>query len=70
MGLAPAPLLAQTEQIVTKQYDTGGIYEGTFKDGKQHGTGSYSLPNGYEYKGQWVDGEIQGPGVAKVPNGS
>jgi len=41
---------AQTVQ--TKQYDDGGVYEGTFLDGKQHGTGTYRLPNGYEYTGE------------------
>ncbi|HHI69613.1 MAG TPA: 2-isopropylmalate synthase, partial [Rhodobacteraceae bacterium] len=58
-----------TGEILTKQYDDGGIYEGTFKDGKQHGTGTYRLPNGYEYSGEWVDGEIKGQGTAKFPNG-
>ncbi len=47
---------AQT--VETKQYDDGGIYEGTFLDGKQHGTGTYRLPNGYEYTGEWIEGEI------------
>ncbi len=53
-----------------KQYDDGGVYEGTFKDGKQDGIGTYRLPNGYEYTGAWVDGEIRGQGVARFPNGS
>lgn len=35
-------------QVSTKQYDDGGVYEGTFKNGLQHGTGTYRLPNGYE----------------------
>ncbi|MFQ5439642.1 MAG: 2-isopropylmalate synthase, partial [Paracoccaceae bacterium] len=67
----PLPVLAQTSgEIVTKEYETGGIYEGTFKDGKQHGTGTYKLPNGYEYTGDWFEGEIRGHGVAHFPNGS
>ena len=37
------------EQTQIKQYETGGIYEGEFLDGKQHGKGKYSLPNGYKY---------------------
>jgi len=45
-GLA-APAFSQSQTTVqTKQYDTGGIYEGEFKDGKQHGSGKYTLPNG------------------------
>ena len=54
-----APLAAQTSDIVIKQYDDGGIYEGTFRNGLQHGTGTYTLPNGYQYSGDWVDGEIR-----------
>ena len=67
----PLLLLAQDNStIVTKRYDDGGVYVGTFKDGLQHGTGTYTLPNGYEYSGAWVNGEISGVGVAKFPNGS
>lgn len=57
-------------EVVTKQYDDGSIYEGTFKDGVQHGTGTYQLPSGYQYSGAWVEGEICGTGVARYPNGS
>ncbi len=58
------------QDVQTKQYDDGGVYEGTFVDGKQDGTGTYRLPNGYEYTGQWVAGEIRGQGIATFPNGS
>ena len=51
---------AQDGDVLTKQYDDGGIYEGTFKNGLQHGTGTYALPNGYEYTGEWAEGEIRG----------
>ena len=61
---------AQDGRVQTKQYDDGGIYEGTFQNGLQHGTGTYTLPNGYEYSGDWVEGEIRGRGVARFPNGS
>ena len=66
----PFSVGAQDDVVVTKQYDDGGMYEGTFKNGLQHGIGTYRLPNGYEYSGEWVDGEILGVGVAKFPNGS
>ena len=39
---------AQSGEVVLKQYEDGGVYEGTFKDGKQDGIGTYRLPNGYE----------------------
>ncbi|MBV1926487.1 MAG: 2-isopropylmalate synthase, partial [Rhodobacteraceae bacterium] len=40
---------AQDSKIVSKQDEIGGTYEGTFRGGLQHGTGTYRLPNGYEY---------------------
>jgi len=70
MLFAGAAMAQQNDTIITKQYEEGGVYEGTFKDGKQHGTGTYRLPNGYEYTGEWVEGEISGQGMAKFPNGS
>ena len=63
-------LPVQAQDTLTKQYDDGGIYEGSFKDGVQHGKGTYRQPNGYEYTGDWVDGEIRGMGVARFPDGS
>ena len=64
------PAYAQDGEVITKQYDDGSVYEGTFKDGRQHGTGTYKLPSGFEYTGEWVDGEITGTGTARYPNGS
>jgi hypothetical protein len=59
--------LAQTGAVATKEYDSGAVYTGEFRDGKQHGQGTYTTPDGYEYTGEWVDGVIQGEGVAKFP---
>ena len=47
LAILPLPLLAQDGQIMTKQYDDGGVYEGSFRGGLQHGQGTYKLPNGY-----------------------
>jgi hypothetical protein len=48
-ALAAGPSLAQSDgEVVTKTYDDGSIYEGTFKNGRQDGKGTYKLPNGYE----------------------
>ncbi len=52
---------SQSASVQSKQYEDGGFYEGTFKNGRQHGQGTYSLPSGYEYTGTWVLGEISGP---------
>ena len=59
--------LAQSEGTAKKEYDSGAVYEGQFKDGKQHGEGTYTAPDGYEYTGEWVDGVIQGKGTCQVP---
>ena len=40
------PLAAQAQssgEVITKQYNDGSVYEGTFVDGKQDGTGTYTL---------------------------
>ena len=68
MALWSTAVVAQDVQ--TKQYDDGGIYEGSFRNGLQHGQGTYTLPNGFEYSGEWVDGEMRGQGTARYPNGS
>ena len=47
LTLMPALAFAQSGQVQTKQYDDGGIYEGTFRGGLQHGQGTYKLPNQY-----------------------
>jgi len=69
IGLAQAQV-ALAQEVTTKQYEDGGVYEGTFLNGRQHGQGSYRLPNGYEYRGEWFEGEIRGDGTATFPNGS
>jgi hypothetical protein len=58
---------AQVSGFATTQDEDGGVYEGTFQDGLQHGTGTYRLPNGYEYTGEWVAGKIEGRGIARFP---
>ena len=62
--------IADAQEVITKQYDEGGVYEGTFLNGKQHGTGTYTLPSGYTYSGEWANGEIVGQGRAVFPDGS
>ena len=53
------PAHAQTDgEVITKQYNDGSVYEGTFKDGLQDGIGSYRLPSGFEYEGEWAKGQI------------
>lgn len=39
------------------------------QDGKPHGRGQYSQPNGYSYEGEWVQGLKTGSGIEHYPNG-
>ena len=41
---------------------TGGTYSGVLLDGKPHGQGNWTHPNG-EYMGEWKDGTIHGQGI-------
>jgi len=68
--LLPGAVFAQGTTLGSKQFDNGGVYEGAFRNGLQHGQGTFRMPNGYEYTGDWVDGEIVGQGVARFANGS
>ena len=56
---AAGPTVAQG-RVQTKTYANGAVYEGRFLDGRQHGTGRYTQPDGYEYEGDWVEGRIEG----------
>jgi len=40
-----------------------GWYEGEYKDGKYHGQGISSYPDGSKYEGKWKDGEKHGQGT-------
>jgi MORN repeat. len=40
-----------------------GSYEGEYRDGKYHGQGIYSYPDGSMYEGKWKDGEKHGQGI-------
>ena len=70
LGLPLAAPAQDLSEVITRQYADGGIYEGTFLDGLQHGQGTYRLPNGFEYTGEWEHGQITGTGTARYPNGS
>ncbi len=65
-GLASGAL-AQDAPVETKQYDDGSFYEGTFKDGRQHGTGTIYLAQWLYLYRRLGDGRIRGNGVARYP---
>ena len=56
IGVAVLVAGAAMAEVQIKQYADGSVYEGTFENGRQHGTGTYRLPDGYEYSGEWVNG--------------
>jgi len=44
-------------------------YEGEFKDGKFHGMGTMTYPNGDKYTGDWQKGAPSGQGTLTLPDG-
>ena len=50
-------------------YPDGSKYEGEWKDGKQHGQGTYSWHDGDQYVGEWKDDKPHGQGIYTWPNG-
>ena len=49
--------------------EQGHIYAGEFKDGKAHGQGTYTWPNGNKYVGEHKNGKRHGLGTFTFPNG-
>ena len=45
-------------------------YEGEFKDGKPHGQGTATYPDGGKYVGEYKDGKYHGQGTETWPDGS
>jgi len=47
----------------------GGKYVGEWKDGKQHGHGTYTYSNGNKYVGEFKDGLSNGQGTLTYGKG-
>lgn len=45
------------------------VYTGQFKNGREHGQGRYTLPNGYTFEGEFKNGKRDGLGVGTYANG-
>ena len=50
--------------------DSGGVYEGGFRQGEFHGLGKVTLTNGEIYEGEWKDGKRHGKGHVIYENGN
>ena len=46
-----------------------GSYEGEYKDGKYHGQGIFSYPDGSKYEGKWKHGIYHGKGKYTFSDG-
>ena len=47
-----------------------GLYEGSLKDGKPDGEGTYNWNSGKVYRGSWMNGFPHGVGTFRYPDGS
>lgn len=48
----------------------GNTYSGGWKDGKMHGQGTYTFPDGGGYVGGWKDGKTYGQGTTTYSDGA
>ena len=48
----------------------GQVYEGSFRNNKSHGHGTFSWPSGAVYTGDWKNGKIEGKGTYFFADGA
>jgi hypothetical protein len=53
-----------------KQWDTGSVYKGEWKDNKRHSYGIQIWSNGNKYEGEWAHGNREGHGVFRSRGGA
>ena len=56
--------VALATDVQLKQYSNGGIYEGEFLNGKQHGQGTSTHANVGKYEGEFKEGLKNGLGIS------
>ena len=62
-GYASARILVDSHSQSYKEY------VGEFQNGKQHGQGKFTWPDGEFYEGQWKNGLFHGDGIYGTPDG-
>ena len=58
-----------TLTIADGTYADGNKYVGEWKEGKEHGQGTFASALGGKYVGEWKDGKKHGQGIFVFPNG-
>jgi hypothetical protein len=48
----------------------GHVYEGFWRNGLRHGSGTYTCSNGVVHCGEWRSGRRHGPGEERRPDGT
>ena len=61
-------IVSREPNIETVKYGNG-YYEGSLKNGKRHGFGTYYWDSGNRYEGNWKDGNYDGKGIFYYSNG-
>ena len=51
------------------RFQSGSVYEGTWRDGKMHGRGKFTWADKDRYEGEYVAGKMEGRGVYHFKNG-
>ena len=65
------PLFGQSKGTdVLYIWENGTRYIGEWKDGKQHGQGTYTFPDGKKYVGEFKDGKWNGQGIFTISDGT
>ncbi|MBF0426980.1 MAG: SUMF1/EgtB/PvdO family nonheme iron enzyme [Magnetococcales bacterium] len=64
------PAASGATEWVSRDWPSGGRYEGELLNGKRHGKGTFTWPDGASYTGDYRQDERTGAGVFTWPNGS
>ena len=63
------PMAGALSGEVRAQYNDGRSFEGTLRNSRKEGFGTYAWPDGQRYQGQWRDDLQDGKGTLTFANG-